>query len=82
MAKINPHKTLFFDDSIRNIQTSKLTGLTTVLVGSSQRKPGVDYALESIHNMREAFPELWESVSKSLEVSVSQKIAIETPVEA
>ncbi|KAI7726021.1 hypothetical protein M8C21_033451, partial [Ambrosia artemisiifolia] len=82
LAKINPHKTLFFDDSIRNIQTSKLTGLTTVLVGSSQRKPGVDYALESIHNMREAFPELWESVSKSLEVSVSHKIAIETPVEA
>ncbi|KAJ0575548.1 putative pyridoxal phosphatase [Helianthus annuus] len=82
MAKINPHKTLFFDDSIRNIQTSKLTGLTTVLVGSSQRKIGVDYALESIHNIREALPELWESVSKKLDVGFSQKIAIETPAEA
>ncbi|KAI3811578.1 hypothetical protein L1987_21304 [Smallanthus sonchifolius] len=82
IAKINPHTTLFFDDSIRNIQTSKLTGLTTVLVGSSQRKIGVDYALESIHNMREALPELWESVGKSLDVGLSQKIAVETPVEA
>ncbi|KAM0061969.1 putative pyridoxal phosphatase [Helianthus debilis subsp. tardiflorus] len=30
MANINPHKTLFFDNSIHNIQTAKLTGLTTV----------------------------------------------------
>ncbi|KAI3811577.1 hypothetical protein L1987_21303 [Smallanthus sonchifolius] len=82
IVKINPHKTLFFDDSILNIQTSKLTGLTTVLVGSSQRKIGVDYALESIHNMREALPQLWESVGKSLDIGLSQKIAVETPVEA
>nr|XP_043622486.1 uncharacterized protein C24B11.05-like [Erigeron canadensis] len=82
IANINPHKTLFFDDSIRNIQTSKLMGLSTVLVGSSQRKQGVDYALESIHNIREALPELWEPVNKSRDVGLSQKIAIETPVEA
>ncbi|XP_076884547.1 phosphate metabolism protein 8-like isoform X1 [Bidens hawaiensis] len=82
IANINPHKTLFFDDSKRNIQTSKLVGLTTVLVGSSHRTTGVDYALESIHNMKEALPELWESISKSLNVSLSQKIVTETPVEA
>ncbi|PWA40758.1 HAD-like domain-containing protein [Artemisia annua] len=82
MANINPHKTIFFDDSIRNIQASKLTGLTTVLVGSSQRKNGVDYALESIHNIREALPELWESVNKTIDVDLSQQIAIETRVEA
>ncbi|KAJ0569152.1 putative pyridoxal phosphatase [Helianthus annuus] len=79
MANINPHETLFFDDSIRNIQTAKLTGLSTVLVGSSQRKSGVDYALESIHNIKEALPELGELVNKSKDV---RKIAIETPVEA
>ncbi|XP_076960488.1 uncharacterized protein C24B11.05-like [Bidens hawaiensis] len=82
MANINPHKTLFFDDSIRNLQTAKLTGLDTVLIGSSQRKKGVDYALESIHNIREAVPELWEMVNKSNDVRRSAKIAIETPVEA
>ncbi|KAI7726019.1 hypothetical protein M8C21_033449 [Ambrosia artemisiifolia] len=70
---------MFFDDSIRNIQTAKLTGLTTVLVGSTQRKNAVDYALGSIHNIKEALPELWELVNKSKDV---QKIAIETPVEA
>ncbi|KAJ0539969.1 putative pyridoxal phosphatase [Helianthus annuus] len=31
MANINPRKTLFFDNSIHNIQTAKLTGLTIVL---------------------------------------------------
>ncbi|KAL4571075.1 hypothetical protein LXL04_017825 [Taraxacum kok-saghyz] len=82
IAKIDPHKTLFFDDSIRNIQTAKLTGLTTVLVGSSQKKKGVDYALESIHNIREALPELWESVKKSKGGRYSRKVAIETHVEA
>ncbi|KVI11947.1 uncharacterized protein C24B11.05-like [Cynara cardunculus var. scolymus] len=82
MANINPHKTIFFDDSIRNIQTAKVTGLDTVLVGSSERKKGVDYALESIHNIREALPELWESVMKSKDVCDSQKIAIETSVKA
>ncbi|XP_071719632.1 uncharacterized protein C24B11.05-like [Rutidosis leptorrhynchoides] len=82
MAKINPDKTLFFDDSLRNIQTAKLMGLTTVLVGSSQRKYGADYALESIHNIKEALPELWELVNKSTDVSRSRKVAIETYVNA
>ncbi|CAI9297965.1 unnamed protein product [Lactuca saligna] len=82
MAKITPHKTLFFDDSIRNIQTAKLTGLSTVLVGCSQRKKGVDYALESIHNIREALPELWELVEKLKDGRYSQEIGIETRVQA
>ncbi|CAI9297964.1 unnamed protein product [Lactuca saligna] len=82
MAKITPHKTLFFDDSIRNIQTAKLTGLDTVLVGFSQRKKGVDYALESIHNIKEALPELWESVKKSKGGRYSRKVGIETHVKA
>ncbi|MFS7903441.1 putative HAD hydrolase, subfamily IA, HAD superfamily [Helianthus anomalus] len=77
MANINHHKTLFFDDSIHNIQTAKLTGLTTVWVGLSQRRNGVDYALESIHNIREIVPELWESVNKSKDVQHSENIAIE-----
>ncbi|KAI3988446.1 hypothetical protein MKX01_026260 [Papaver californicum] len=50
IANINP-KTVFFDDSVRNIQSGKLIGLHTVLVGTSQRIKGADYALESIHNI-------------------------------
>ncbi|CAK9156428.1 unnamed protein product [Ilex paraguariensis] len=82
IAKISPEKTLFFDDSIRNLQTGKHMGLHTVRVGSSRRGHGVDYALESIHNIKEALPELWEAVEKSEDVQYSGKTAIETPVRA
>ncbi|XP_050368745.1 uncharacterized protein LOC126786835 [Argentina anserina] len=58
-ANVNPQRTLFFDDSIRNIQAGKEMGLHTVLVGSSQVTKGADYAIESIHNIREAIPGLF-----------------------
>ncbi|GMI97121.1 hypothetical protein like AT5G59480 [Hibiscus trionum] len=84
IANINPQKTLFFDDSIRNIQSGKEIGLHTVLVGTSHRTNGADYALESIHNIREALPELWESDTKKGEgvVVYSGKLAIQTSVMA
>ncbi|XP_031254982.1 uncharacterized protein C24B11.05-like [Pistacia vera] len=82
IANINPQKTLFFDDSVRNLQTGKKMGLHTVWVGTSHRADGVDYALESIHNIREALPELWEADEKSESVVYSGKVAIETPVKA
>ncbi|XP_059647077.1 uncharacterized protein C24B11.05-like [Cornus florida] len=81
MANINPHKALFFDDSVRNIQAGKRVGLHTVLVGTSQRTKGADYALESIHNFREALPELWEA-DKMSEVGYTGKVVVETSVTA
>ncbi|KAJ4971797.1 hypothetical protein NE237_004896 [Protea cynaroides] len=81
IAKVDPQRTMFFDDSVRNIQSGKRVGLHTVLVGTSQRTKGADFALESIHNIREALPELWEVEEKS-EVRYSSKIAIETSVTA
>ncbi|GMJ00794.1 hypothetical protein like AT5G59480 [Hibiscus trionum] len=81
MANINPQKTLFFDDSIRNIQTGKRTGLHTVWVGTSQRTEGVDYALESIHNIREALPELWEAADEKVEnILHAGEVPVETTV--
>lgn len=77
MTNINPKKTLFFDDSIRNIQTGKRVGLHTVWVGASRKEEGVDIALEHIHNIHEALPELWES-DKTEEIRSRQKLAIET----
>ncbi|XWS55648.1 hypothetical protein CRYUN_Cryun09bG0019200 [Craigia yunnanensis] len=79
IAKINPQRTLFFDDSIRNIQAGKRVGLHTVLVGSSQRPKGADYALESIHNIKQALPELWENDVKS-EVNYPGQVAVGTSV--
>ncbi|PQQ11739.1 uncharacterized protein Pyn_33483 [Prunus yedoensis var. nudiflora] len=82
-ANINPQRTLFFDDSIRNIQAGKDMGLHTVLVGTSNRTKGVDYAIESIHNIREALPELWEiNHKKDISRSFSGKLAMETSVTA
>ncbi|KAK0584534.1 hypothetical protein LWI29_014780 [Acer saccharum] len=80
-TNINPQKTLFFEDSVRNIQAGKRVGLHTVLVGSSHRVKGADFALESIHNIKEAIPELWEADKKS-EVGYSGKVAVETSVTA
>ncbi|KAF5747557.1 hypothetical protein HS088_TW05G00282 [Tripterygium wilfordii] len=81
MADINPQRTLFFDDSVRNIQAGKRVGLHTVLVGKSQRVKGADYALESIHNIKEALPELWEAEIKS-EVGYSGNVAVQASVTA
>ncbi|KAG8374339.1 hypothetical protein BUALT_Bualt11G0121400 [Buddleja alternifolia] len=80
IANINPHSTLFFEDSVRNIQSGKRVGLHTVLIGKSQRVKGADYAIESIHNLREAIPELWEA-EKAAEVKYSG-VAVETSVTA
>ncbi|KAH9626586.1 hypothetical protein KSS87_005437 [Heliosperma pusillum] len=78
IAEVDPNRTLFFDDSVRNVSTGHNLGLHTVLVGKSERSDGADYALESIHNIREAFPELLEAEEERLEnVSYSQKIAVE-----
>ncbi|KAG4924999.1 hypothetical protein JHK85_051558 [Glycine max] len=81
IANLNPQRTLFFEDSVRNIQAGKRVGLHTVLVGKSQRIKGADYALESIHNLREAVPELWEGDIKS-EVAYPGKHSVETSVTA
>ncbi|WMV28020.1 hypothetical protein MTR67_021405 [Solanum verrucosum] len=75
---INPHTTLFFEDSVRNVQAGKRVGLDTVLVGKSQKVVGADYALESIHNIKEILPQLWE-VEKVAEVTYSG-VAVETSV--
>lgn len=82
IANIDPQRTLFFEDSVRNIQSGKRVGLDTVLVGSSHRCKGADYALESIHNIREAIPELWEADNKINEGGYSGKVVVETSVTA
>lgn len=60
IANLDPNKTIFFDDSGRNIGSGKEARLHTVIVGRSELVPGADYALNSIHNMKEALPVIWE----------------------
>ncbi|XP_064983953.1 phosphate metabolism protein 8-like [Musa acuminata AAA Group] len=82
LANIDPQRSVFFDDSARNIRSGKRIGLQTVLVGTSHRVKGADHALESIHNIREALPELWEKAEKSGSIRHSGKVAMETSVTA
>eukprot|EP00253_Pinus_taeda_P028680 PITA_28680 len=85
LAKADPQRTIFFDDSPRNIAAGKREGLHTVLVGTPVRTEGADFALESIHNIREALPEIWEEdaeSSKNVRQSTGATAAIETVVTA
>ncbi|WOK93770.1 hypothetical protein Cni_G02471 [Canna indica] len=82
VADISPQRTIFFEDSVRNIQSGKRIGLHTVLVGTWRRVKGADHALESIHNIKEAFPELLEEVEKDEAIHYPGKIGLETSVTA
>ncbi|XP_042002085.1 uncharacterized protein C24B11.05-like [Salvia splendens] len=79
IANVDPKKTIFFDDSIRNIASGKAAGLHTVVVGRSTLVPGADHALNSIHNIKEALPEIWEDEVEHLE-QIIQSSAVETVV--
>ncbi|ESW06000.1 hypothetical protein PHAVU_010G011200 [Phaseolus vulgaris] len=84
IANLNPKRTLFFEDSVRNIEAGKRVGLHTVLVGKSHRVKGADYAMESIHNLKEAVPELRETEIKAQVIAYpgTEKLAMETSVVA
>ena len=53
-----------------------------VQVGSSALVPGADVALESIHNIKEALPELWEAAGSGGDhvEAVLRSAAVETTV--
>ncbi|XP_022922553.1 uncharacterized protein C24B11.05 [Cucurbita moschata] len=82
ITDIDPKKTIFFDDSIRNIESGKAAGLHTVIVGRSELVPGADHALGSIHNIKEALPELWEGEDVDQPEQAKQSPAVETMVHA
>lgn len=52
-----------------------------IQVGASHKVQGADYVLESIHNLTEAVPDLWEADVKS-EVVYTENLAKETTVAA
>ncbi|CAM0877733.1 unnamed protein product [Alopecurus aequalis] len=86
IANVDPNKTIFFDDSTRNIASGKAACFHTVIVGRSELVPGADHALESIHNIKEALPEIWEVYdwpeSDADAVLASAAAAVETAVVA
>ncbi|RCV14166.1 hypothetical protein SETIT_2G403700v2 [Setaria italica] len=79
IAKLDAKRTMFLDDSARNIAAGKAAGFHTV--GSSSLVPGADVALESIHNIKEALQELWvEADGEHADDAVLRAAAVETTV--
>ncbi|KAJ8766423.1 hypothetical protein K2173_022482 [Erythroxylum novogranatense] len=59
VAGVDPRRTLFLDDNIRNVAAGKALGLYTVLVGKAVKSKESDYALENINNLAQVIPEIW-----------------------
>ncbi|KAM7462773.1 hypothetical protein LguiA_030894 [Lonicera macranthoides] len=72
VAEVDPRHTLFLDDNVRNIAAGKAVGLRTVLVGKSVKTKEADYALEDVHNMVQAIPEIWISGAKDEQRKISR----------
>ncbi|XP_065863326.1 uncharacterized protein [Euphorbia lathyris] len=58
-ADIDPNRTLFLDDNVRNVAAGKAIGLRTVLVGKTMKSKGADYAVENVNNITQVIPEIW-----------------------
>ncbi|CAL9151269.1 unnamed protein product, partial [Musa hybrid cultivar] len=62
LAGFGPHRTLFVDDSERNIAAGKAAGLRTALVGKRVKTKEADYLLDSISRLKQVVPEIWRGL--------------------
>ncbi|KAH7522334.1 hypothetical protein FEM48_Zijuj07G0127400 [Ziziphus jujuba var. spinosa] len=72
VADVDPRRTLFLDDSVRNIAAGKAVGLRTVLVGKAAKSKEADYVLETINNLAQVIPEIWVSESDGGDQRISR----------
>ncbi|GAV84837.1 HAD_2 domain-containing protein [Cephalotus follicularis] len=61
VADVDPRRTLFFDDNVRNVAAGKTLGLRTVLVGKTVKSKEGDYVMETVHNLAQVIPQIWVS---------------------
>ncbi|PQQ09334.1 uncharacterized protein Pyn_10207 [Prunus yedoensis var. nudiflora] len=47
VAEVDPRRTLFLDDNVRNVAAGKAVGLRTVLVGKTVKSKEADYVLRT-----------------------------------
>ncbi|KAK7391047.1 hypothetical protein VNO78_19357 [Psophocarpus tetragonolobus] len=71
-AKVDPRRTLFLDDSIRNIAAAKEVGLHTVLVGKTVKSTEADYAVECVHNVQQVIPEIWTKATDGADQTMTR----------
>ncbi|EXC17577.1 hypothetical protein L484_012369 [Morus notabilis] len=61
VARVDPRRTLFLDDNVKNIAAGKAVGLWTALVGKTVKTKEADYVLETVNNLEQVIPEIWIS---------------------
>ncbi|KAJ6771583.1 HALOACID DEHALOGENASE-LIKE HYDROLASE [Salix koriyanagi] len=71
VADVDPRRTLFLDDNVRNVAAGKGLGLRTALVGKTVRSKEADYVLEHIHNLAQVIPEIWARETESGDQRIS-----------
>ncbi|KAK8948916.1 COP9 signalosome complex subunit 7 [Platanthera zijinensis] len=69
IAGFEPHRTLFLDDSEKNIRAGKIAGLHTALVGRTTRIAEADYVAENTMCLRQIIPEIWGMRASESEMS-------------
>ncbi|KAK9933355.1 hypothetical protein M0R45_020555 [Rubus argutus] len=58
-AEVDPRRTLFLDDNIRNVAAGRAVGLRTVLVGKTVKSKEADYVLENVKNLAQSISDVW-----------------------
>ncbi|XVF38195.1 hypothetical protein REPUB_Repub20aG0079000 [Reevesia pubescens] len=59
VSHVDPHRTLFLDDNVRNIAAGKAVGLQTCLVGKTVKTKEADYAIGTVNDLAQLIPEIW-----------------------
>lgn len=58
----DPTTVLFLDDSARNLAGAKSLGMTTVLVGRTERCDGADFAIQTLTDLPKVLPGLFPTL--------------------
>lgn len=72
VSHVDPRRTLFFDDNVRNIAAGKALGLQTCLVGKTVKTKEADYAMEKVNNLTQVIPEIWMSKADGCDAKISR----------
>ncbi|KAK8467447.1 hypothetical protein PHAVU_007G056000 [Phaseolus vulgaris] len=71
-ANVEPRRTLFLDDSVRNIAAGREMGLQTVLVGKTVKSKEANYAVEFVNNVAQAIPEIWANKMEDKDETITR----------
>ncbi|KAH6769890.1 Haloacid dehalogenase-like hydrolase superfamily protein [Perilla frutescens var. hirtella] len=78
-ADVDPRRTLFLDDNVKNIAAGKAVGLRTVLVGRATKSKEADYAIETLINMVQVIPEIWISEEERISHTITEMDSMLAP---